>query len=335
MRILVLAGGLSPERDVSLSSGCLIANALMKNGCEVAMADVFTGVDAEKTVFKTDLEHPYEYKIPEKEPDLDALRRVNPGNALMGPGILELARKADVVFLGLHGGMGENGQIQATLDTFGIPYTGSGYEACVLAMNKELTKKLLDAEEIPTPKGFVTKAMPENVPYPCFVKPVSGGSSIGTSRVDSKAELEKAIREAQRYEQSVLIEEMVCGREFSVGMLDGQVLPPIEIIPLEGFYDYLRKYQAGLTREICPAQLTAEQVREVQNLTMRVVKILGLRDYGRVDFIMNEKTGRFVCLEANTLPGMTPMSLLPQEARAVGISYEQVCKRIVELALAH
>lgn len=335
MKILVLAGGLSPERDVSLSSGCLIANALMQSGFEVALADVFCGAETGKTAFISDVSQPYAYAIPETEPDLAALRASRPGNALIGPGILELAQQADVVFLGLHGGMGENGQLQAALDTFGIPYTGSGYEACVLAMNKGLTKTLLEAHGIPTPAGQIARTMPDSVPYPCFVKPVSGGSSIGTSRADTPSELAAAMREAQKYEQAVLIEEMVCGREFSVGMLDGQILPPIEIIPQEGFYDYRRKYQAGLTREICPAALTPEQTAEAQRLTARVVEVLGLRDYARVDFILDEKAGRFVCLEANTLPGMTPTSLLPQEARAVGIPYEQLCRKIVELALAH
>lgn len=335
MNILVLAGGFSPERDVSLASGCLIANALMKNGWNVAMADAFEGADPENTPFLAPGSREYTYAIPEEAPDLTALRRSRPGNALIGPGILELAAKADVVFVAMHGGMGENGQLQATLDTFGIRYTGSGCEACMLAMNKALTKRLLEAEGIPTPQGFVTAEVPENVTFPCFVKPVSGGSSIGTSRVECREALEQAVREAQRYEQAVLVEKPVEGREFSVGVLEGRALPPIEIIPLEGFYDYKRKYQSGLTREICPAKLTEAEMTAAQEAAVRVVHALGLRDYARVDFIQDRYTGEFVCLEANTLPGMTPMSLLPQEARAAGISYEALCRRIVELALQH
>ena len=333
MNILVLAGGYSPERDVSLASGCLIANALMKNGWNVALADVFEGVG--DAAFQAPGSREYAYAIPEEAPDLEALRKRHPGRSLIGPGILELAAKADVVFLALHGGMGENGQLQATLDTFGIRYTGSGYEACMLAMNKALTKRLLDAAGIPTPRGILTSEVPENVSYPCFVKPVSGGSSLGTSRVDCAADLESAVRAAQRYEQAVLVEEMVEGREFSIGVLEGMALPPIEIIPLEGFYDYKRKYQSGLTREICPADLTEAETAAAQDAAVRVVRTLGLRDYARVDFIQDRRTGTFVCLEANTLPGMTPMSLLPQEARAAGISYEALCRRIVELALQH
>ena len=244
MNILVLAGGYSPERDVSLASGCLIANALMKNGWNVALADVFEGTDADKASFLAPGSREYAYRVPEKEPDLDALRRTHPGRALIGPGILELAARADVVFMALHGGMGENGQLQATLDSFGIRYTGSGYEASMLAMNKGLTKRLLEAEGIPTPRGILTQSMPDCISFPCFVKPVSGGSSIGTSRADDREELVKAIREAQRYGHTVLVEEMVKGREFSVGVLEDRALPPIEIIPLEGFYDYKRKYQS-------------------------------------------------------------------------------------------
>lgn len=336
MKVLVLAGGLSPERDVSLSSGCLIANALMECGYEVALTDVLDDVEPSDALFHTGMTAPYAYTIPEREPDLRALRQKHPGNALIGSGVLELCRLADVVFLGLHGGMGENGQLQATLDVHGIRYTGSSYEGCVLAMNKGLTKRLLNAEGIPTPRGVVITngGIPANITYPCFVKPLCGGSSIGTSRADDEAALKKAISDARVYEQAVLVENMIHGREFSVGILDRRVLPPIEIIPRQGFYDYAGKYQAGLIREICPADLTAAQTSRAMELAQRIFNTLSLRDYARIDFILDDVSGDFVCLEANTLPGMTPTSLLPQEARAVGIEYREVCRRIVELALS-
>lgn len=334
MKILVLAGGLSPERDVSLASGCLIANALLSSGCEVCLADVFTGLDA-PAVFSSDASSPYSFKIPEHEPDLAALRASVPGNALVGPGILEAAREADVVFLALHGGMGENGQIQAFLDVEGIRYTGSGYEGCLLAMNKNLTKRLLASEGVCVPGGWLTDCVPDGITYPCFVKPPHGGSSIATSRADNAEELARAIEAVKEYEPLALVEPMVTGREFSVGVLDGAALPPIEIIPHDGFYDYARKYQAGLTNEVCPADITPAEDSAMRAAALKVCDILSLRDYARVDFILDSRTGNCVCLEANTLPGMTPTSLLPQEAAAAGITYPELCHKIVEMALRH
>jgi len=340
MKILVLAGGLSPERDVSTASGCLIANALLAQGYRAALADVFIGVPADTdpgAFFDSAPTDGYHFKVPEREPDLDALRREYPHPGLIGPGITDLCHAADVVFIALHGAMGENGQLQAFLDVNGIRYTGSPYEGCLLAMNKQITKILLRAEGVPVPDGILYHtdhaALPE-VSFPCFVKPCRGGSSIATSRCDNHEELAKAIAAAAVYEPEILIEGMVHGRELSVGILDGQALPPIEIKPLEGFYDYARKYQSGLTQEICPAELTPEQTAAVQSLALQVFKTLGLRDYARVDFILDE-SGRFICLEANTLPGFTPTSLLPQEAAAVGIDYGALCRRLIELAMKH
>jgi len=335
MKILVLAGGLSPERDVSLASGCLISNALLSCGYEVLLADVFSPLPADKIVFSANPEKPYSFAISTQEPDLAALRASVPGNALIGEGILDAARQADVVFLALHGGMGENGQIQAFFDVEGIRYTGSDYEGCVLAMNKHLTKRMLDAEGIRTPTGILTNRLPDNFSYPCFVKPPHGGSSIATTRADNPEALAKAIQAVRQYEPFALVEPEIRGREFSVGVLEGQALPPIEIIPTAGFYDYANKYQSGLTRELCPAPITAEEDAEMRALAVRAAAALGLRDYSRIDFILEASTGEFICLEANTLPGMTPTSLLPQEAAASGISYEALCKRIVELALRH
>jgi len=340
MKILVLAGGLSPERDVSMTSGSLIANALLAQGYQAALVDVFIGVEPGTdlaTFFESAPADGYHFKVPEREPDLDALRRAYPDRGLIGPGIAELCRAADVVFVALHGAMGENGQLQAFLDVHGICYTGSPYEGCALAMNKAVTKALLREAGVPVPDGIVydtnSGTLPE-VPFPCFVKPCCGGSSIGTSRADNAEDLARAIEAAKVYESRLVIEGMVPGREFSVGILEDRALPPIEIRPLAGFYDYARKYQSGLTEEICPADLTEEQTATVQALALRVFHALGLRDYARVDFIMRED-GSFVCLEANTLPGMTPTSLLPQEAAAVGIDYHTLCRRIIELARKH
>lgn len=347
MKIVVLAGGLSPERDVSLSSGSLIANALIQSGHKVLLLDVYEGLDinlADKNPDKLFIDRSsgktYEYKIGDKEPDLEAIKRSSPnGEALIGKNVLELCRFADVVFIALHGAMGENGQIQAVLDSMGIRYTGTGYIGCLLAMDKDLTKKLLIQSGIPTAEWILFDAkqndygmITEKISLPCIVKPCSCGSSIGVSIVESADELKSALTAAQKYEENILIEKKILGREFSVGVLNGKALPPIEIIPLAGFYDYKNKYQKGLTREICPAKLPDKQAETVQQLALAVHKTLRLGDYSRVDFILKED-GEFVCLEANTLPGMTPTSLLPQEAKAIGIGYEELCEKIASFPL--
>ncbi len=335
MKIVVLAGGYSPERDISLSSGSLIANALLRRGHEVALVDVYRGIKtSEEATFKCGTETQYHYEIPACEPDLDALRESLGGQTdLIGPGVLELCKSADITFVALHGAMGENGQLQATLDNYSVRYTGSGFEGCLLAMNKALSKQLLQSRNIPTPVGVeldLTQPIPKDLPLPCFVKPCSCGSSVGISRAETVEELERAIALAGKYETRILVEQEVLGREFSVGVLNGKALPPIEIIPQDGFYDYERKYQSGKTVELCPAPLKDEECQRMQEYALRVFETLRLRDYARMYFIM-DATGECYCLEANTLPGMTPMSLLPQEAAADGIGYDDLCELIVSL----
>ncbi|GCD10395.1 hypothetical protein Ctaglu_20180 [Clostridium tagluense] len=231
--------------------------------------------------------------------------------------------------------MGENGQIQATFDVMGIKYTGTGYIGSLLAMDKDLTKKLLQKACIPTAQWLIfnknsisTEYILETIGLPCVVKPCSAGSSIGVSIVHNIEELETAITIANKIESSVLIEKMILGSEFSVGLLQGKALPVIEIIPKEGFYDYKNKYQAGLTQDICPATLSEYDTNRVQNLALRISEILRLGTYSRMDFIL-DGSGEFICLEANTLPGMTPTSLIPQEALASGVSYIELCNSIV------
>ncbi|MBQ7500645.1 MAG: D-alanine--D-alanine ligase [Clostridia bacterium] len=345
MNILVLSGGISPEREVSLSSGSRIANSLIENGHKVAFADVYIGVkNIPENIGDLFLSSPdYSYSISEKEPDLDALIRSNGGRkAYIGEGIIELCEYADVVFLGLHGGAGENGTIQAALDAMGIAhYTGSGYSGCLLAMDKNLSKHLMRSAGVNTADWITVDASkPEaadtiikGIGVPCVIKPCGCGSSCGVSIVNSDEELIAALEYAKKYENSVLAEKKIIGREFSVGILDGKALPPIEILPLQGWYDYKNKYQSGLTKEVTPADLTPEQTDAVSREALAVHKALGLGSYSRIDFLLDEKTGKFVCLEANALPGMTPTSLLPQEAAAVGIDYHQLCEKIVISAL--
>jgi D-alanine-D-alanine ligase len=341
MKILVLAGGYSPERDVSLTSGSLIANALCGEGHRVCLADVYLGTELSSDIdsmFNT--EQKVVHKVSNTVPDLDALKaQSGNGEALIGRGIIELCLAADVVFLALHGAMGENGQLQATLDNYGVKYTGSGYVGSLLAMDKDISKKMFVGAGVNTPEWMYVSAkdasideIEKKIGYPMVVKPCSCGSSVGISMADNRAELERALDIAAAYEDKILIEKKIEGRELTVGILDGEVLPVIEIIPTEGFYDYTNKYQAGKTLEICPAEISRELLASVSEQTLRAFDALRLSGYSRFDFIV-DKEGKPWCLEANTLPGMTPTSLLPQMAAARGMSYGQLCCKIVELAL--
>ncbi len=342
MNILVLAGGYSPERDVSLTSGSLIANALKREGERVCLADVYLGVD-ECELEKADLFNSVEgevYRVTNSVPDLSELKeKSGNGDALIGNGIIKLCRRADVVFLALHGAMGENGQLQATLDNYGIKYTGSGYVGSLLAMDKDISKKMFVGAGVYTPdwiyvsvKKFDKEDFENKIGYPCVVKPCSCGSSVGISIVENESELYAALKFAEEYEEYVLIEKKIEGRELTVGILDGEVLPSIEIIPTEGFYDYTNKYQAGKTLEICPAQISEELKRTVGEQARLAFDALRLSGYARFDFMV-DRDGKPWCLEANTLPGMTPTSLLPQMAAAQGIDYGKLCLKIVDLAM--
>ena len=344
MNIVVLAGGLSTERDVSFSSGSLIANALLQNGHRVALVDLYLGFP------RGELPEPlftepragahFSYQIPADAPELQRLARESGnGRQLVGPGVIEACRRADLAFLALHGSVGENGQLQALLELYGIRYTGTGPLGSALAMDKALAKELMRYHGIPTPDWQVVELAapisPEKLaalPCPCVVKPCNGGSSIGVSLVEGRSSLEEALEKARAYEARLLVEQRVAGREFSVGILGDRVLPVIEIIPRAGFYDYANKYQPGRTAELCPAPLEEAQTRQVQQLALRVHKALRLGFYSRIDFLLSEREG-FLCIEANTLPGMTPTSLLPQEAAVLGIPYEQLCEELVQAAL--
>lgn len=333
MNIVVLAGGLSMERDVSLASGSLIANALRDAGQRAVLVDLYYGIDKDKMSFE-DISGRYEYKIPEVAPNLDALISSNGGRKNpVGENVIEFCKMADVTFLALHGGVGENGKLQALLEMNGIRFTGSSSVGCMLSMDKIISKELIAKGGIPTALWLTNKDDRDSLKalIPCFVKPADNGSSVGVTKVTSEGELTEALCEAEKFSENVLIEKQVVGREFSVGVLDGVALPPIEIIATGDFYNYKIKYQAGLAREICPAPISAELTEKLQSYAERAHKILRLGSYSRIDFILDE-SGEFYFLEANALPGMTPTSLLPQEAAANGMSYTELCLKLIELA---
>ena len=345
MNIVVLAGGLSTERDVSLVTGNMVSKALRKNGHNVILLDVFMGYsDKEEDV--TDLFARSEEVsltvegIPTTEPDLAAVKASGPDQSdnFFGPNVIAICQMADIVFMALHGENGENGKIQAAFDLFGIKYTGTGYLSSALAMDKNISKQFFRANQIPTPQGISMKRGAQlefeetGLTLPCVVKPCCGGSSIGVSIVRTKEEYQKALADAFRWEEEVLIEDYIEGREFSVGVIDFKALPIIEIAPIEGFYDYKNKYKAGSAVETCPADLPQEITEQMQRYAEAVTKALGLDTYSRMDFLL-DKENRMYCLEANTLPGMTPTSLLPQEAQAVGMNFEELCEKLIQISL--
>ena len=339
MYIAVLAGGLSPERDVSLSSGVMAANAMMSRGHKVCLVDLFLGrddiPDDPRDLFQN--ETPLEpYIVSELAPDLDKVRasRSNGLSDWVGNGVIEICKAADITYLALHGADGENGRLQAFLDMHGIRYTGSSYFGCALAMDKWVTKQLLLGAGITTPNGILLKRGAEIPSYklPCVIKPCCGGSSIGISIAHTEKEYLDAITEAFHLEDTILIEECISGHELTCGILGGQALPVTEIIPREGFYDYAHKYQPGWTEEITPARISQDDTVHIQHLAKQVFEALHLEVYGRIDFFLTDE-GTAYCLEANTLPGMTPTSLLPQGAAEIGIDYPSLCEKIVLLSL--
>ncbi len=342
MKIVVLAGGISTERDVSLSSGKMIYSALKEKGHQAILLDVFLGYQEKdwQEIFEKDCDWAKEVgEVAENSPDIEQIKALRPDwkKNFFGPNVIPICQAADVVFLGLHGENGENGKIQACFDLMGICYTGTDYVSSALCMDKGLAKELFAFHGIPTPMGFRLKKGEEapseqELKFPCVVKACCGGSSVGVCMASDEAEYEKALQEAFRYDEEVVVEQYIKGREFSVGVMDGKALPVIEIVPLQGFYDYKNKYQAGSTIETCPAELSREKTEEMQKCAEKVFKVLRLKNYARMDFMMNEKEEIF-CLEANTLPGMTPTSLLPQEAAAAGISFGDLCEKIIQAAL--
>lgn len=330
-------GGTSSERDVSLASGLRIAEALRTRGHSVLAIDTAKG-----ELSRTDEQRLLsEGVVKQQPPSPEELARMNAESLADTAARLPKRGDCDVAFLALHGGRGEDGTIQALLDLAGVPYTGSGHLASALAMDKDLSKHLFRAHDVGTadwlmatdPSAPPSAASVERaLGWPVIVKPSKQGSTVGLSIVKQPAELAAAIAEAFEHDDEVMIEQFIPGRELTVGILGGDALPVGEIIPKHEIYDYECKYTAGMAKEIFPADLTEQETRTVQDLARRAFHALKLRGYARIDFRMSPD-GVFYCLEANTLPGMTALSLIPQAAAAAGMSFPELCERIVQLAV--
>lgn len=340
MNIVVLAGGISTERAVSIVSGTMVCKALREKGHSAILVDVFCGteVTASGNAFAEnyDVEKAaaYMHTFDEKIPEMKKVRK-----QFFGPNVLELCGMADVVFMALHGEDGEGGKVQAVFDLMGIRYTGSGALGSAVAMDKGLSRKLFAANGVPTAKGMALKKTDERktaqgngIGLPCVVKPCCGGSSVGVEIAHTEEEYEHALDVAFGYEEEVIVEQYIAGREFSCGVVEGKAYPVIEIAPLVGFYDYKNKYQAGSAIETCPADLPEDKTKEMQRYAEMAFEALKLECYARMDFMM-AKDGSIYCLEANTLPGMTPTSLLPQEAAAVGIDFPSLCEHLIQVSV--
>jgi len=331
MKITVLMGGTSSERNVSLASGIRIVQALRGRGHKVIALDPARGVLSAKEEKELSTG-----KVGTKPPSLEDLTKVAEGAFLPNLTSMKEVREADVAFLALHGGQGEDGTIQALLDMARVKYTGSGHLSSALAMDKDLSKKLFRSEEVKTADWLMAPASTEQIEgilgLPVIVKPSKQGSTVGLTLVKKRQELVPAIEEAFKYDDEVMIERFVPGRELTVGVLGDVALPVGEIISKHEIYDYECKYTAGMAREEFPAKLTPEATERVQNQALAAFRSLKLKGYARIDFRLTSE-GEFYCLEANTLPGMTELSLIPQGAAAMGIDFPELCERIVRLAL--
>ena len=348
MKIVVLGGGISTERHVSLVTGTSVCKALRERGHKAIFVDMFLGLENYHGKLEDAFDAPDGFcgkvAIETTAPDLDAVRasREDKSPSRLGKDVLAICALADCVFLGLHGADGEDGKIQAALDLLGVPYTGSDYLGSAMAMDKAVAKRIMDSNGIRTPAWrelrYTEADIPrlcEELPVPCAIKVVNGGSSIGVQLPDSREELSSALRDVLRYGSRVIVEEKIHGREMTVPVLGESALCPIEIVPPEGSsFDYVAKYQSGsaAAAEICPAPIGEKETKLLQETALQFHRALGLSVYSRTDFILDSE-GRAWCLEVNTLPGMTPASLIPKAAAVAGMSYGELCEKIVELSL--
>jgi D-alanine-D-alanine ligase len=330
MKVAVLFGGTSEERDVSIASGAEVVKALRSAGHEVVAVDTARGVltsEEEKTLLRSGVA-----VLPPGREELDMLETGDPTALTRAPEL----EGVDVLFLALHGGTGEDGTLQALLDLVGVPYTGSGMLGSAMAMDKDITKRLLRDGGVPTAAWLMAPVSAEEVAdalgWPVVVKPSKQGSTVGLSVVREPDDLEAALELAFRFDDEVMVERFVAGRELTVPIVGEDTLPVGEIITKTEIFDYESKYQPGMAEEIFPADIPDEVRVEAQRLALETHRVLKLEGFSRVDFRLDDSGGLW-CLEVNTLPGMTSNSLVPKSAKAAGIAFPRLCERICEIAI--
>ena len=331
MLLTVLLGGTSSERNVSLASGLRMAAALREAGHTVRLLDPATGVVEPKVEALL-----RERSVGAAPPSVGELAALKLQDRTPGLPTHPLVKDAECVVLALHGGQGEDGTVQALLDVAGVRYTGSGAMATAIAMDKDMTKRILVHAGVPTAHWRMTPVDADvaigALGLPLIVKPNREGSTVGLTIVKERAQFAPAVAEAHRFDREVMCETFVPGRELTVPVLAGVALPVGEIIPVKEIYDYECKYTPGMAREEFPAALTPEQTATVQRYAEKAYVALKLRGCARIDFRLDPE-GQFFCLEANTLPGMTALSLVPQSAAAAGVSFVEFCDRLVQDAV--
>ena len=320
MKIVVLAGGTSTERDVSIVSGTGICNGLRAKGHQAILVDVFCGAEtvdwADPFPREYDVEAASAY-IKSFNPHIEQLKKMR--KDFFGPNVLD-------------------GRIQAAFDLMGIKYTGTGYLSSAMAMDKGVTKWMFQMKGVPVPGGVTMKRHTRKedlaelgLAFPVVVKTCCGGSSIGVYIVKDQEEYMKALDAAFVYEEEVVVEEFIQGTEYTVAVVDGKAYPVVQIVPCQGFYDYENKYKPGAVKENCPAPISSELTRRLQDYAVQGYRALGLESYARLDFIVTDDE-KIYCLEANTLPGMTPTSLIPQEAAVLGMDYPTLCEELIRVS---
>lgn len=328
MKVTVLTGGTSAERDVAVASAAQVIRALRSRGHTVAVVDTARGYIPE-----ADEPRLLSATVGTVPPAIEELVELERGVLLSGLAGLPVIRDADVIFLALHGGRGEDGTLQTILEVLEVPYTGSGPLGSALAMDKDVAKHLFraagvtTADWIMTPPPISAREAGDRLEWPLVVKPSKQGSSVGLTLLKRPEGFDAAVELAARYDDEVMLEAFVPGRELTVGILGDRALAPGEIIPRHEFFDYESKYQPGMSEEIFPADLPPAVAAECQRLALAAHGALKLGGYSRVDFRLTPD-GDLVCLEVNTLPGMTATSLMPQSAAAVGIPFPELCERI-------
>lgn len=330
-KIITICGGYSSEREISIMSGVAIAKGIFKAGYESFLID--TAYPAK--VYLVD--EKFEYNSPEENITKTSKKMIK---------LIEEIKKINPyrLFNGLHGGEGENGQIQALFELMDISYTGSNSESSAISMNKNISKIIVADSKIPTAhwqiinkseKNDITtdelkRIIKEKFGYPVVVKAIAQGSSVGVEILQNEGDIEKTISMIKQIDDDFMIEQYISGRELSIPIVKGETFPAVEIIPKHGFYDYENKYKDGMTDHICPAKLSKTELSKLEKYAAQSYKALGCKDYARIDFILDSKTGEIYFLEANTLPGMTKLSLLPESAAAKGIDFEQLLTKIIE-----